>query len=197
VADDSSFDLTLPPAAEGTIWRVAAYVDVQHVPWQQCVFSCVWAAAPLNVVRGSVIEVGANVDQTLALSVAARVVDVFVRDRNGQPFQSPADARGITGEGVQVTDAGCEHDPCPEDQVPMFMQASTPDGATRLVVNPDVRYVLHGQAMNMRGQGWVDPPYTEGGNEFWFSPDEVMSGAELDEGHVFYVDGAPAESSSS
>jgi len=190
VADDGSFDLTLPSVPEGTTWRVAAYVDVEHVSWPQCVFSCVWPTRPLNVVRGDVTDIEANVDQTLALSVSARVVDVYVRDRNGQPFQGP-------GEGVQVTDARCQGDPCPEDQVPMFMQASSPDGATRLVVNPDIRYDLHGQAMNMRSQGWGGDPWTHDGNEFWFSPDEVMLGSQLDEGHVFYVDGAPTDSSSS
>lgn len=193
VAGDGSFDVNLPPVPGASTWRVAAFVSVEHASWQPCVFSCSWADAPLNVVRGEVVIVEANVDQTLALSVSARVVDVFVRDRNGEPFPGSADANDKYGGGVQATDTRCTTATCPEDKVQMFRMASPTDGATRLVVNPDVRYGFHGQALNM---GWSDPQWTNNGDEFWFSPEEFMSGAELDEGHVFYVDGAPAGSSS-
>lgn len=191
VAADGTFDLTLPAMPSGTTWRIAAFVSVEQP--HGCVFSCSWADAPLNVVRGEVLTVDANVDQTLALAVSARIVDVFVRDRNGDPFPSGTRTSDRYGGGVQATDMRCLNDArCPEDKVQMFRLAAAKDGATRLVVNPGVRYDFHGQALNMRSQGWTDPQWTNNGDEFWFSPDEVLSGAELDEGHVFRVDGAPS-----
>jgi len=185
VADDGSFDLTLPAVPDGARWHVAAYVAVPAS--EGCVFTCVWEKKPRDVVRSEVVDVEPNVDQTRSFSVSARVIDVFVRDRNGNPF---------AGGGVQATDARCQaasSGGCPEDKVPMFVPSSPADGAARLVLDTNVRYDLHGQAANT---GWADPQWTNDGNEFWFSPEETVSGAELDEGHVFYVDGAPAESPS-
>lgn len=181
VRRDGTYELSLPPLEEGAIWRVTAYVTVQQF---DCVFNCAWANAPRNVVRGQVHDVAPNVDHTLDLSVAARVVDVFVRDRDGNPFE---------GGGVQVTDTRCNDGTCPEDKIQSFYIASSSDGAARLVVNPDLSYAFHGQAVNT---GWPhDPePWTNGDDEFWFSPDETMTGAALDEGHVFYINGGPADS---
>lgn len=128
----------------------------------------------------AVTVTGASDSHDLALSISARVVDVLVRDRSGKPF---------AGGGVQVTDARCSADPCPNGIVPMFVQASAIDGAVRLVVDPGRTYVMHRQATNT---GWSDPQWTNEGNTFWFSPDIRISGSDLSDGYVFRVEGEPA-----
>jgi len=178
VGDDGAFEITLP---DGT-WNVVAYVAAQR----SCIFNCSWPDAPLDAVRSNVATVtsGTTSNEPLSFTVSARVVDVFVRDRNDKPFD---------GGGVQATDARCNGmATCPEVQTPEFVGASAADGAVRLVLDTTVTYVLHGQATNT---GWPDPAWTNEGNTFWFSPDETMRGDALDEGHVFRVDGAPAEPS--
>ena len=179
VADDGSFTLALPPdAPSARRWRVVAYVQAGV---GSCVFNCEFPRAPRNAVTGPAVTVtsAATGRAPLRLTVAARVVDVAVRDRNGDVF---------SGGGVQATDARCDGSSCPNDVVPMFVQAST-DGSVRLTLDPSASYEIHGQATNT---GWPDPAWTNDGSTFWFSPSVLVSGDELADGHVFLVDGAPA-----
>ena len=178
VAEDGTFTLDLPAVDMAQRWSVVAYVPATK---PSCVFNCRFPQAPRNAVLGDVVTVtGASASHDLALSISARVVDVLVRDRSGEPF---------AGGGVQVTDARCSADPCPSGIVSMFVQASAVDGAVRLVVDPGLTYVMHGQATNT---GWSDPAWTNDGNTFWFSPDIRISGSDLSDGYVFRVDGEPA-----
>jgi len=55
VADDGSFDLTLPPRTDGARWNVAAYVAVPKT--EGCVFTCVWEKKPRDVVRSEIVTV--------------------------------------------------------------------------------------------------------------------------------------------
>jgi hypothetical protein len=174
-ADDGTFTLTLP-ATTSRAWRVAAYV----APRSTCVFNCRFPEAPRNAILGETFTVPAGtVSEAMAFTVTARVLEVSVRDRDGRPFN---------GGGVQATDVGCSTSDCAGD-ASMFAMASPIDGSVVLVLHPDVTYVLHGQATNT---GWPDPQWTHDGSTFWFSPDLTVKGRELDDGHVFTVEGGPA-----
>ena len=182
VADDGTFTLNVPSSTDPSLrWDVVAYVPATK---PSCVFNCAFPEAPRNAVLGERVTVtpASASQELLSLDVSARVIDVLVRDRNGQPFD---------GGGVQVTDARCTEAACPTDIVPMFVRASVADGAVRLVLAPEITYVIHGQATNT---GWPDPAWTNEGNTFWFSPDVRVQGNDLSDGFVFTVDGAPATS---
>ena len=171
---DGSFELALPTDGARE-WNVAAYVIASP---SGCVFDCEWRGAQVG--PATQISLDAPPD-AVALTVTARVVDVFVRDSRGEPF---------TGGGVQVTDLRCtDRAPaCRSEVAPMFMQAAAEDGAVRLVVEPSTRYEVHGQATNT---GWDDPAWTNDGNTFWFSESIEVHGRDLEEGYVFLIDGAP------
>ena len=181
VADDRSFTLVLPTAKSPKRWDVVAYVSTTT---PACVFNCQFPEAPRNAVVGDTVTVATapSPPHELALSVSARVIDVHVRDRNGDAF---------AGGGVQATDLRCRQSECPDDLVPTFVMASPETGAVRLVLDPDVTYELHGQATNT---GWPDPALVNDGNTFWFSAELTLKGSELDDGFVFTIDGAPATS---
>lgn len=119
--------------------------------------------------------------ESLRLTVTARVVDVFVRDRNDQPFE---------GGGLLVTDRRCPESPCPDGQARSFAAASSTDGSVRIVVDPAETYDLMGMAQNT---GWPNPLITRpDGSGSWHSPTFTARGSDIDEGQVFLVDGAPA-----
>jgi hypothetical protein len=174
VAADGSFTLGLP-ADSSSDWKVAAYVTPSIAG---CVFTCEWRGAQVGPVTTVAVD---QPPATIELTVAARIIDVFVRDSRGEPF---------AGGGVQVTDLRCTGTPaaCRGELAPMFMTASATDGATRLVVDPSISYEFHGQATNT---GWPNPAWTNNGSTFWFSPNITRYGRELTEGYVFLVDGAP------
>ena len=168
VAEDGGFVLPLP-AGSGD-WRVAAYVATAS----GCVFDCDWRGAQL----GPTVQVSAaDPPDDLELTVSARVVGLFVRDRDGNPFD---------GGGVHVNDVRCTG--CTRtDMAPMFLMASARDGAVTIVVDPTLVYELVGQAV---GTGW--PGGTDvNGKTMWFSESLVMDGADVVEGTVLRVDGAP------
>lgn len=174
-AADGAFTLALPADVAST-WLVAAYVIATP---GGCVFHCQWRGAQAGPTTS--VSIG-DVPAAVELTVSARVVDVLVRDRNGQPFE---------GGGVQASDLRCTDDPpdeCRGEHASMFVRAAG-DGSTRLVLDPTAHYELHGQATNT---GWPDPAWTHEGSTFWFSPSLTTTGADLPEGHVFHVDGAAA-----
>ena len=175
VGPDGSFELLLPTDGSPRDWNVAALVS--HGQYD-CAFNCYWRTSQAG--RPTTISDGSP-PSTLELSVAARVVDVFVRDRNNRPF---------AGGGVFVRDIRCPERPCPSDQAPMYSQASSTDGAARIIVDPALTYDLFGMAQNT---GWPNPKYTNpDGSTSWHSPEIRRKGSEITEGYVFLVDGAPA-----
>lgn len=91
--------------------------------------------------------------------------------------------------GLQVTDLRCRTGECPDGLTAMFFPASDVDGAARIVVDPSATYEIHGQGSDT---GWPRPQYTNDGSTFWFSPAYEVKGSDLRDGHVFFVDGAPA-----
>ena len=174
VGPDGSFTLLLP-SDTATEWIVAAYVSVFDPP---CLFNCEWRVAQIG--PPSNVSLSQTPQPPLRLSVSARVLDVYVLDREGQPFQ---------GGGLLIDDLRCSTTPCEEEFTPMFFGASGDDGAVRIVVDPSVAYEMHGQAMNT---GWPDPQfYGPEGDAFWSSPVETWTGGDLTEGHVFFVNGGP------
>lgn len=177
VEPDGSFALVLPIESESRQWRLAAYVTLDD---GACVFNCQFPARPQGAVVGPSMTVSpSDPPQASTLPVAARVVDVYVRDRDGKPF---------VGGGVQVTDLRCRTGECPDGLTAMFVPASDVDGAARVVVDPSATYEVHGQASNT---GWPEPQYMNDGSAFWFSPAYEVKGSDLRDGHVFLVDGAP------
>lgn len=168
VAADGTFTLVLPVGADAAEWTIAAYVTAAS---SGCVFRCEWLGAQVG--EPTTLSAARARSGPLHLEVAARVVDVRVRDRNGDPF---------AGGGVQLTSVT-------GDVPPMFVIAEGAEAIARVVVHPDRTYDIHAQA---RDTGWPDPQWTNDGSEFWFSPDETFTGAGIPEGHVLRVDGAPA-----
>ena len=169
IADDGRFVLPLPTASGE--WRVAAYVSTDP----GCVFDCDWRSALL----GPSVKVStAEPPQDLALTVSARVVGLFVRDRDGNPF---------AGGGVHVNDVRCTSSCAGTDLAPMFLGASERDGAVAIVVDPSLVYELLGQAV---GTGWAGGTDVNG-QTMWFSERTIMDGADLVEGMVIRVDGGP------
>lgn len=175
VASDGSYELPLSAGGSARDWKVAAFVSISE---SYCVFNCEWR----NVQVGPSVTVSDSAPpQSLDLTVAARIVDVFVRDRNNRPFE---------GAGVMVRDVRCPRIPCPYDLSPMYSRASSANGAARIVVDSDADYELEGMAANT---GWANPQYTSSeGSQFWFSPTLKAKGSGVPEGHTFLVDGAPS-----
>ena len=175
VRPDGSFELFLPTEDSPRDWNVVALVSPSQY---SCAFNCTWrvsqAGTPTTISD-------ATPPAALDLSVSARVVDVFVRDRNNQPF---------AGGGVFVRDIRCPENPCPSDRAPMYSQSSSTDGAARIVVDPALTYDLFGMAQNT---GWANPQYTNSdGSTSWHSPTIRRKGSDVVEGYVFLVNGAPS-----
>ena len=179
VSPDGSFELSLPRADSPQDWKVAAAVDVGGGGGTtSCIFSCDWRTAMVG--PATTISDAAPPD-SLRLSVAARVVGVYVRDRNGQTFQ---------GGAVMVGDTRCTQSPCPDGQSKVYSLASSTDGAALIVVDPSATYDLSGVAQNT---GWPNPEMTlSNGNTWWDSATVRAKGSAIPEGQTFLVDGAPA-----
>jgi hypothetical protein len=179
-ASDGSFELLLPKQDSPRDWKVVAAAVVDGEFSRACVFGCTWR----SVVIGPPTTISdANPPESLNLSVAARVVDVYVRDRNNQPFDEG---------GLMVTDTRCPQAPCPDGQAPLFRQVSpTPtDGLTRIVVDPAAMYDLTGMAFN---QPWPNPQFTRSdGTTSWHSPTVQYKGSAIPESLVLRVNGGPA-----
>ena len=176
VGADGSFELLIPRGATARDWDVVALVS--HSQYS-CAFNCFWRtsqAGPPTTISD------ADAPATLALSVTARIVDVYVRDRNNQPFE---------GGGVMVTDIRCPKQPCPANQSPMYSEAFGAEGGrARIVVDPAQTYDLMGMAQNT---GWPNPQITRSdGSTSWHSSTIRRKGSDIAEGHVFLVNGAPA-----
>jgi hypothetical protein len=152
-------------------WRVAAYVTTDA----GCIFDCDWRSAQVGL---AATVSASQPPQDLQLSVSARVVGLFVRDRDGNPFP---------GGGVHVNDVRCTG--CTgSDLAPMFLQASDRDGAVAIVVDPSLVYDIVGQAV---GTGWTGGTDVDG-TTMWFSEPVTTQGRDLAEGTVIRVDGGPA-----
>lgn len=174
VAPDGRFALALPPNIASGQWDVAAYVTVDE---QDCVFYCTWQGARVGAVT-PVSEAAPPAD--VQLTVGARVLDLYVRDRNGDPFE---------GGGVMVSDIRCTTGTCPPELAQSFKAASPADGRARVVVALDRTYEIAGIA---QGKDWPNPRYI-GTTTFWSSPAVTARGSEVDDGLVLYVDGAPGD----
>lgn len=172
VNPDGSFSLRLPPNIAGGQWDVAAYVTADE---KDCVFHCTWQGARAGAVT-TVSEAAPPVD--LQLAVGARILDLFVRDRNGDPFE---------GGGVVVSDIRCVTGTCPPELAKSFKAASPADGRARVVVALDRTYEIVGIA---QGNDWPNPRYI-GTTTFWSSPPVTGRGSEVEDGLVLRVDGAP------
>jgi hypothetical protein len=179
VGPDGAFRLEMRAGSPTEEWTVAAYVALGDFG---CVMNCVaWRGAQVGpTVTVSLTDPPAG---PVELSVSARVIDVYVRDRDGNPFE---------GGGVLVADARCPDDGCEGEFARMFSDASGVDGLARIVVDPTISYHLHGQAMNT---GWPNPELMIGTNTFWKSEEVILRGAEIDDGQVFLVNGGPSEPS--
>ena len=177
-AADGSFELLLPTTDSPGSWKIVAGVVVDAPYSRSCVFSCTWRT--MTIGPAATISDSAPTD-SLSLTVTARVVDAFVRDRNNQPFE---------GGGLMVTDTRCPQSPCPDGQAPNWSAASATDGAVRFVVDPSATYELMGIAQNT---GWPNPQNTRpDGGTSWYSPTITAKGSAIQEGQVFFVNGAPA-----
>jgi hypothetical protein len=179
VAPDGSFVLIVP--GDQRQWQVAAYVST--MPSQTCVFVCQWEKHIMSAIRSEVATVDLDDVQPLAFSVTARVVDVVARDRYGNPFPNG---------GLMIFDHAfdCPSGTCPDGTTGLLYMTSPTDGATRVVVDPDVTYEFVAMAHDL---DWPEEPWmSPTGNPFWFSDKEIMTGAGLDEGHLFTVQAGPA-----
>ena len=175
VAAGGAFELLLPTGATPRDWNVVALVTIFEN--RQCVFNCAWRTVQVGP---STTVSDAATSGSLRLTVAARVVDVFVRDRNNRPFE---------GGGVMVTDIRCTEPPCPPDQTRMYSQALSSAGMARIVVDPELTYELFAIAMNT---GWPNPQFTRtDGSTSWHSPTLRDKGSDIPEGRTFLVAGAP------
>jgi hypothetical protein len=173
VTESGTFVLALPSGSGQ--WRVGAYVVASGAA---CIFNCEWR----QTVLGPTTVVAADEPgQGLQLTVRARVLEVHVVDRNGNPFR---------GAALMVEDAQCPDDRCEgSDRATMFYSAPGDDGVIRVVVDPGVLYEFTGYAVNT---GWDSPGYSAGGQSWWMSETETLQGSEVVDGRTFRVEGAPS-----
>ena len=178
VAPDGSFALVLPKEDAPREWKVVAAVVVDGEFSRACAFGCTWRSMVLGPQTTISDE---NPPASLSLAVSARVVDVYVRDRNNQPFDEG---------GLMTTDTRCPQAPCPDGQAPMYRPVAPPDGLTRIAVDPAATYDLTGMAFN---QPWPNPQQTKSdGSTSWYSPTVRYKGSAIPDDLVLRVNGAPA-----